>query len=313
MGLTIFDLEVIIKEHLIRPICQDVLLIGSQSIYFTPDETLKLFNDYKIPSRLERDEIEIDTKTLNRRDEGRQLIRDTSFFRMLGCRSVKALDHSDYEGAEIIHDLTKPLPSPLHGIADFIVDGSTLDNVFNPVLAINTLTELLRPGGRIILHNMYSNNYEPYNILPPIWYLDYFVMNKFVDCKVYIIVHMPHNISNVFCINLDLVRRWERENYVCNFISPFEMGILVTAEKGVNSTSDYYPIQQHYRPESEWKTYWNNLDEMFAYAKPHVCRSHFPLAIRDVKRGHLYLNDKFEAVDPGQEIAAKGIYPLVKK
>lgn len=308
MGLGIHAVETILKEHLNQPINQDVLLIGSQSIYFSPDEILKMLGSFNIASRLERDEIEIDKQTLNRRDNQKQLVRDKSLFQMLGSNTVKALDHSDYEGAEIIHDLTKPLPSSLHNIADFIVDGSTLDNVFNPVIALTNLTRMLRPTGRIILNNMYSNHHEPYNILPPLWYFDYFALNKFADCKVYIVVHMPNDVSNTFCINVDLIKNWEREKYVCNFTSPYIMGTLVFAEKGQNSTSDQYPIQQHYRSADQWSVYKQNMEEIINNPRPHVCRSHSPLAISDVKRGHLYMNNKFEAVDPGTEIKAKGVY-----
>ena len=90
------------------------------------------------------------------------------------------------------------------------------------------------------------------------------------------------------------------------------MGTLVFAEKGKNSTSDQYPIQQHYRSSDQWNIYWENLKEILENPRPHVCRSHFPLSISDVKRGHLYLNDQFEAVDPGIEIRTKGLYSLPK-
>jgi hypothetical protein len=43
---------------------------------------------------------------------------------------------SPYEGAEIIHDLNRPVPDKLKESADFIVDGSTLDNVFDPAMVL---------------------------------------------------------------------------------------------------------------------------------------------------------------------------------
>jgi hypothetical protein len=258
--------------------------------------------EFNIPSRLERDEIMIDTDTVNRREgHPAHLVKDHSFFKMLGAKSIKALDHSDYEGAEIIHDLSKPLPSSLHGISDFIVDG-TLDNTFNPFLTIKNLNELLRPGGRILLHNMWSNHWEPYMIIPPMWYMDYFTLNQFVDCKVYIMVYMPNKISNTFCMDLDLLMNSTAENYVCSFYSPFERAVLVFAEKGKNSTSDVCPIQQHYRPEAQWKFYRSFLEIIKNNPRPHLCRSQSPIAFLDVRRGHFFMNRNFEAVDPTFEV-----------
>ena len=52
-------------------------------------------------------------------------VYDRSIFRALGNDKVKALDASNYEGAEVVHDLNKPIPDHLHGTADFVVDGSS--------------------------------------------------------------------------------------------------------------------------------------------------------------------------------------------
>jgi 2-polyprenyl-3-methyl-5-hydroxy-6-metoxy-1,4-benzoquinol methylase len=69
---------------------------------------------------------------------------------------VKAVDVSPYEGAEVIHDLNQPLPDRLRGTADFIVDGSVLDNVFDPATGLRNLTEMLRPGGRLLMSNAWN-------------------------------------------------------------------------------------------------------------------------------------------------------------
>jgi hypothetical protein len=142
-------------------------------------------------------DIEIDCSTLNRLNgfAGIDLITDRALLQLLGASYVVALDHSDYEGAETIHDLTKPLSPELRNIADFIIDASTLDNVFDPAMVLHNFTVMLRPGGRLLTANMHSNHHEPYTMKPPLWYLDYFVVNGFVDCKVYIFVGpKPFNV-----------------------------------------------------------------------------------------------------------------------
>ncbi|MBP6943211.1 MAG: hypothetical protein KBB55_04180, partial [Candidatus Buchananbacteria bacterium] len=142
MGLGINVVGAILREHKYRPIDGDVLLMGRQAVYFSPAEILELLHQNGIEPRLKPEQITLDKTTLNRNASGdKELITDTSLFKLLGAKSVCALDHSDYEGAEVIHDLTKPLPEHLKGIADFIVDGSTLDNTFNPALTIQNYAE----------------------------------------------------------------------------------------------------------------------------------------------------------------------------
>jgi len=311
MGLTIDTVEAIFREHRYQPIEGDVLLIGRQTVYFTPSEILALMKTHNIASRLSQEELVIDKQTLSRRKTTKnELISDTSLFRMLGAQSVRALDHSGYEGAEVIHDLTKPLPAHLHNIADFIVDGSTLDNTFDPAMTIKNYSALLRPGGRVILYNILSNHHEPYSMLPPLWYHDFFIFNKFVDCKVYILVfketdNLGVSLHNTFCINTEWLMN--PHQHVGSFTSPYEMELIVFAEKGDLSTNDKTPAQQHYRSEAEWSAYRESLATVKNNKRYHLVRSRTPISFLDVKGGHLFMNENFEMVDPTEEAARIGI------
>ena len=90
--------------------------------------------------------IEVDRTTIHRLPGHGEIVTDRSIFHALGIDGVKALDASAYEGAEIVHDLNRPLPDNLKAMADFIVDGSTLDNVFDPAMTLRNYAQLLRPG-----------------------------------------------------------------------------------------------------------------------------------------------------------------------
>jgi SAM-dependent methyltransferase len=65
---------------------------------------------------------------------------------------------SDFEGAEVVHDLNKPLPQQFKERFDLVYDGGTLEHVFNFPLALQNCMEMLRPGGRLFLHTI-ANNY----------------------------------------------------------------------------------------------------------------------------------------------------------
>jgi len=308
MGIESHFVEALIREAQYQPIGGDVILIGRQTVYFSPDAILNLLKQHGIdtakyvPSELETS----GTSNVDLREFANQkLITDRQLFRLLGVPNVLALDHSDYEGAEIIHDLTRPIPDRLKGSADFIADGSTLDNVFDPVTVITNFSDMLRPGGRLIMANMFSNHFEPYVILPPLWYLDYFTMNGFADCKVYIIVYGKDvdtigEPAEVFTINLDMLIDPDRR--ITPFFAYRIMAAIVFAEKGVKSTSHLRPIQQHYRSAKDWLTYRANLASIRQNPRPHLVRSRGPISLQDVRGGHLFMADDFSARDPRTEI-----------
>lgn len=72
------------------------------------------------------------------------------FFRALGVSDVTSMDYSDYEGADIVHDLNKPIPDALHGKYDIVLDGGTLEHVFDVKTAMTNAHDLLAPGGTFI-------------------------------------------------------------------------------------------------------------------------------------------------------------------
>jgi SAM-dependent methyltransferase len=79
-------------------------------------------------------------------------------FRAMGARQVETLDVSPFEGATIVHDLNQPLPEPLKGRFDAVVDGGTLEHVFNVPMAIKNAMDALAVGGRFY-GSLPANNY----------------------------------------------------------------------------------------------------------------------------------------------------------
>jgi hypothetical protein len=57
------------------------------------------------------------------------------------------MDASDFEDADIIHDLNKPVPEELHGTIPFLYDGGTIEHVFDIATAFKNVISLLSVGG----------------------------------------------------------------------------------------------------------------------------------------------------------------------
>jgi len=76
----------------------------------------------------------------------------------LGFDLVRAMDASDFEGAEILLDLNQSeTPKELVGVADVILEGGTLEHVLHSPHAMRHLTRMVKPGGRIIHTSPASN------------------------------------------------------------------------------------------------------------------------------------------------------------
>ena len=78
-------------------------------------------------------------------------------FKSLGAKSVCALDASDFEGAQFVHDLNQPLPENLKQRFDIVYDGGTLEHVFNFPQALKNCMEMVKVGGQFMMHTPGNN------------------------------------------------------------------------------------------------------------------------------------------------------------
>lgn len=72
------------------------------------------------------------------------------FIRTLGATDYVSVDRSDFEGANFLHDLNEPFPEKMRGQFDFVLDGGTLEHVFNYPAALKHSMELVRVGGHFL-------------------------------------------------------------------------------------------------------------------------------------------------------------------
>jgi hypothetical protein len=82
----------------------------------------------------------------------------TFLLKACGASSVEAIDYSDYEGAERLWNLNEPVPEDWHQQYDVIIDGGTLEHVFQATVALSSLMQMLKPGGRLFLASPTNNH-----------------------------------------------------------------------------------------------------------------------------------------------------------
>src|SRR5262249_37540649 len=128
--------------------------------------------------------------------------------------------------------------------------------------------------GRLCLSNQgnYSTHFNgiPYCVFTPIWFYDFFCINRFVDCQVYATIwDLKHQSS--FVLNHEhALRKWGL-GFVKPVVSEFHIQITIFAERDEDSTYDQVPTQHVYRSTSEWEAYEAVVQSFVARnRKPHI-------------------------------------------
>jgi len=287
MGIDIVTAGLIVRESGYRPITGEFLTIGRQTMWFDAETALRVLscNGLNVEN-LSTADFDFEQRTIQT-GPGSQLVTAESFMRHLGVHAIKAIDVSDYEGAEIVHDLTIPIPSELENISDFIVDGSTLDNVWDPALALKNLARMTRPGGRIVSVNMASNTYGPYTILSAPRVFDFFAENEWRDIRVYIQVSKPEGPFNIFRLDPSVIGM-ESMEHVRNLPSTYTMGLFFVAEKRQNSTWDLTQTQQFYLSGKRREDFIMKARKMLSSDRPDLLHSTADQFI-EAPLGYLYV------------------------
>ena len=151
MGLATSVLRLVVRMHRERPWAGPVLTLGVQDVPATYDELRRLFREERCPF------VEVPpgerTTTTSRHllgSGGQGFAHARVFFRMLGLDGYDDVDFSDAESPTRIHDLNEPIPPPWRGRCGLVVDGGTVEHVFDVRAALENVAALARVGGDVL-------------------------------------------------------------------------------------------------------------------------------------------------------------------
>jgi SAM-dependent methyltransferase len=72
------------------------------------------------------------------------------FLEKLGASEIVSFDASDYENASVSHDFNQPIPAEFRNRFSVVLDGGTLEHVFNFPNAIKNCMQMLKVGGHFL-------------------------------------------------------------------------------------------------------------------------------------------------------------------
>lgn len=115
------------------------------------------------------------------------------FFKMLGCQQLRHMDASEFEGADIVHDLNKPIRYDLRCRFDVVFDGGTLEHVFNFPTGLKNALEMVKVGGHFISCNPTNNFFGHgfYQLEPDCFHRTLTKENGFVMVKTMAVEYRP--------------------------------------------------------------------------------------------------------------------------
>src|SRR4051812_12920511 len=124
MGVEINTIKALLWARNLGVSCARTMTLGRQHFYCSPGRFRRALGDFGLPATPEQIDrcFQHEIFTALFADE---------FFRLLGAQETTSVDRSDFEGATLLHDLNDPFPERLRNHFDLVVDGGTLEHIFN--------------------------------------------------------------------------------------------------------------------------------------------------------------------------------------
>lgn len=179
MGVDFNGVKLLLWSNNLGVSFERTLTLGRQGLVCAPGRFHQAIRDFGLSGTQE----EID-RCLDR--PAMQPLYAEEFFRLLGAREIVSMDHSDFEGATLLHDLNEPFPEDHREHYSFVFDGGTLEHVFNYPTALRHCLESIRPGGHFLTiapaHNLMGHGF--YQISPELFFRVFNADNGFSLRKV---------------------------------------------------------------------------------------------------------------------------------
>lgn len=116
------------------------VMLGRQTFYLTPLQLHATLQSNGYPCSLDQAE------QLHRQDSG----YCESFLRYIGATTIDSIDVSSYEQASILHDMNQPMPEQWNEQFSLLLDGGSLEHVFNYPVALSNCLNAVRVGGHLV-------------------------------------------------------------------------------------------------------------------------------------------------------------------
>lgn len=111
-----------------------------------------------------------------------------NFLEYCGAAKITSFDNSNYENASVVHDMNLPIPAKYYGQYSCLIDGGTLEHVFNYPVALLNCMQMTRVNGHILFITPCNNycGHGFYQFSPELFYGVFSENNGFSIDKMFV-------------------------------------------------------------------------------------------------------------------------------
>ncbi|MBI3252521.1 MAG: methyltransferase domain-containing protein [Candidatus Omnitrophica bacterium] len=267
MGIARGMARLLLSEAQKSPFNGSILELGRQLVYFNMDELIRwaAWHGVKLAG------LAFVDKSHHPELAERGCMDDQTFFSALGFKTVHSLDVSDYEQSTHTLDLNLPVPEGLYGFYDVILDGGTLEHVFDQAAALRNIHRLLKVGGRVI-HGAPSTNHVDHGfyMYSPTFFYEFYAANGYKIETSYIFQYTERHDTDpwkIYAYQPGALKKMRLKPF------PGPLGIYFVARKANDAPDITIPYQGRY------KRAWDRSDSGKPAKKkrPKSCLKHEPV------------------------------------
>jgi len=158
MGITLSSAALLIKGKKDNICFDSILTIGHQRLFLSKKQIGKLAEHY---------DLSIDASASVEQEYADDFLR-----KILGAKTVMSLDYAEYEGCDIIHDMNLPVDPKYYEAFDVVIDGGSLEHIFNFPVAIANCMKMVKKGGSLFILSVTNNHtgHGFYQFSPELFY-----------------------------------------------------------------------------------------------------------------------------------------------
>lgn len=140
MGLDYHGVKTIAYAKSLHPHLNSLAMIGRQNLHASRESIEMIFNEFGITYS------ESELTDLIKGGDG----YCEPLLEKIGFDQIDSYDYSDYEGPTHTHDFNLPISPNHHQRYDVVVDGGSLEHIFNFPIALRNAMEMVKSGGLFI-------------------------------------------------------------------------------------------------------------------------------------------------------------------
>jgi hypothetical protein len=210
----------------------EFLSLGRPELYISKRELTKLVSAYNLPWS----EIDIDRVV--------STVYAEPLLRLLGFQTIRSIDISAYQDADIIHNLNLPIPKELEATTGFLYGNGTLEHIFDIATVLRNIVKLVKVGGTVFVaapaNGLCGHGFYQFS---PEFFYNFFSVNGFDRTRVYV-------------VGRNYPPRWFRAanpkvlKQRIEFMTAEPTDIIAIARKAENIPDFAYPQQSDYADDS---------------------------------------------------------------